>query len=176
LLESLDARMRRRRFPAMTERTPAMPKEIAKTIGNLRKFSSVLSTQTDDATRLVAAAEKFLTEECAINVPAQTMVFRENFTTQAVDTVYLQYRRIANDGFRIVISRWREELQKDGVPLTREVEAIPWQAAERVIKLRTVAKLPDLLATIHDQAETLAYAASTSTAEFASTLKALEQS
>lgn len=103
---------------------PSKPQviDVAWAVETLRRLSPQLNTTRDNMAEVIAATEKLLTDECSIGIPCRV----------EVDTTYaLGFVRLSKT-FRIVVY----ELY---------CKPMAWINCPWDIKLRTFAKLPDLL-------------------------------
>jgi hypothetical protein len=152
-----------------------MTEELRDRMAKLRAIAPRLNKATDDATRALSEVDKFL-EELGIGVTVQTgsfhdgpphaMGFDADKPGEIVSSFYLAYGRL-NGRYRIHVNECvdqrgpNENNMMDWNTLMTELYA--WESCPREIKLRSVAKLPELLDLILARAEGLSEAAIEST-------------
>jgi hypothetical protein len=140
-----------------------MTDELKRRMAKLRDLAPRLNAATDQASRLVAAVEKFLVEELHIGVSAE-VCYEELLAGNDGDDRMLRIRHSLAFGrgggaFRIHVLK--ETVAVDdgaGARATLEQERILWPSCSRETRLKAFEKLPELLDRIIEEAERLAEA------------------
>lgn len=138
-----------------------MTDELRRRMARLRELAPRLNAATDQASRLVAAVEKFLVEEIRLGVSAE--VAYEEVPAGADDdgrVIGIRHSLAFGRGggsFRIHVLR-ETVAEGDGTSARTVLgqERILWPSCAREMKLRAFEKLPELLDRIIAEAERLA--------------------
>lgn len=109
--------------------------ELQTHIELLRKLSLQLNSLSEELNQTVLAVEHFLGVTCSLGISVGALV--EADSSEELQT-YLEYRRVGGK-FRIAVV----EIAEQG-----EINVRPWSDCPRDEKLKTFAKLPDLLANL----------------------------
>jgi hypothetical protein len=148
-----------------------MSDELKERLTKLREIAPRLNSATDQTSQMVASVEKFLVEELHLGISAESSEFNSWYAgrddegnsrtvrqTLAFGRVGSGYRIHVVDsmGFRDDHGRWQELATR---------QQTPWPSCGREVKLRAIAKLPELLETIVREAERLAETAGTTAAK-----------
>jgi hypothetical protein len=139
-----------------------MADELKERLARLREIAPRLNSATDQTSQMVTSVENFLVDELHLGISAETSEFNSWYagkddggTPRSVRQT-LAFGRVGS-GYRIHVvdsmgfvddqGRWQELATR---------QQTPWPSCGREIKLRAVAKLPELLDTIVREAERLA--------------------
>jgi hypothetical protein len=131
-------------------------------IESLRSLTPRLNAATDLANKTVRDAEEFLNEECSAGIPA-CVQFR---SSENGPGYFLEYKRIGQR-FRIAVVQATDE--------GRELSVRPWSDCTRDEKLESFKKLPELLARIAKDVETMVNEAESTAKAVAASLAGLRK-
>ena len=139
-----------------------MTDELKQRMARLREIAPRLNSATDQTSQMVSSVEKFLVDELHLGISAESSEFNSWYAGKDDDGTPLSVRQTlafgrVGSGYRIHVvdsmgfvdehGRWQE---------LKTRQQTPWPSCGREIKLKAVAKLPELLETLVRDAERLA--------------------
>ena len=131
-----------------------MTENLRKSLDILRNISPELNKAMDDANRVVAVVEKFLTEECNIGISASVVFEDEALAKCKFRNIYLKYGRFSNR-FCIHINKriWETFHNDDGIEVQSEYDEtnMAWESCPRALRLKAFKQLPQLLEKIVEE-------------------------
>ncbi len=139
-----------------------MTDELKQRMARLRAIAPRLNNATDQASKLVALVERFLTEELRIGISAESSGFNSWSAGKDEDGKSLMVHQTlafgrVNGAYRIhVVDELRIVDDEGGPQGLVSRQATLWPSCGREIKLRAVEKLPELLDKIINETERLA--------------------
>src|SRR5687768_2402507 len=129
-----------------------MTDELRRQVQALRAIAPRLNAATDEAARIVKEVQDLLGRELSLGITATSRGFDERPAPEGQESgrerrvsSYLAYDRVG-ESFRIHVYHETCERDDDGAFTTVVAEErIPWSSCPRQLKLRSFARLPELL-------------------------------
>jgi hypothetical protein len=149
----------------MAQKDNPMTNELKRRIAALRGINPRLNSVTDQVTEIMRSVEKTLVEELKIGIDASQWFLTEPTGELGVSREHhLSFDRVGSAGFRIHVSivTVRDTSEETGTAGSRErlnEERVLWTSCSRELKLRAFEKLPELLESIIQNAESLLHTA-----------------
>ncbi|HQY87118.1 MAG TPA: hypothetical protein PK402_00575 [Tepidisphaeraceae bacterium] len=115
----------------------------------LRNLAPQVSQTDQAAIAAVERIERFLSQQCKLELPSSTLVFQDDADGSELLLAYDQFE----NAFRILVVRRLPrrsasgdiEFDRFGKPVIQRTETTPWQSCDRATRFATLIAMPQLL-------------------------------